>query len=181
MGVTETPVFPSRTLVLMKKLQCLLLSAAIIGLAATVSAQQGPNGIGDRFFPALGRILTQDQRDSLRHMIIAQRARFIPLEQQLRSSRQALLGQIAGGKFDENAARQYAEQSARAEAELTVMFAKMLSQMQPPLSPVQVRQLQNFQPGRFADFADGGGGPPESHLKLPPALPRDTNDLPVVQ
>ena len=181
MGVTDAAAFASKTLVLMKKLQCFLLSIAITGFSATVSAQQGPNAIGDRFFPALGRVLTQDQRDSLRGMVVAQRAQFRPLEQQLRSSRQALLGEIAGGKFDENMARQYAEQSARAEAELTVMFARMLSQLQPPLSQSQISQLENFQPGRFADFADGAGAAPESHLKLPPPLPRDTNDLPVVQ
>jgi Spy/CpxP family protein refolding chaperone len=166
----------------MKMLQCFLLSLFIAGLATTVSAQQNPaNAIGDRFFPALSRVLTDNQRNSLRQMMIAQRAQFSPLEQQLRTSRQAMLDQIASGKFDENAVHQYADQSARAESELTVMFVKMLSQMQPPLSAAQVKQLQNFRPARYQDLGDASGPPPESHMKLPPALPRDTNDLPVVQ
>jgi Spy/CpxP family protein refolding chaperone len=166
----------------MKMLQCFLLSLFIAGLATMASAQQNPpNAIGDRFFPALSRVLTDDQRNSLRQMMIAQRAQFAPLEQELRTSRQAMLDQIASGKFDENAVRQYADQSARAESELTVMFVKMLSQMQPPLSATQVKQLQSFRPARYQDFGDASGPPPESHMKLPPALPRDTNDLPVVQ
>jgi Spy/CpxP family protein refolding chaperone len=166
----------------MKKIQCFLLSITIMGLAIAASAQQNPaNAIGDRFFPALGRILTDNQRDSLRQMMISQRAQFAPLDQQLRASRQAMLNLAASGKFDENAVRQYAEQSAQAESELTVMFVKMLSQMQPPLSAAQIKQLQNFQPARFRDFTDASGPPPESHMKLPAMLPRDTNDLPVVQ
>ena len=167
----------------MKKIQCLLVSIAIAALSVVAFAQQNqPNGIGDRFFPALGRTLTDEQRQSLRDIMMAQRDQLRPLEQQLRSSRQALLNQIAGGKFDENAVRQYAAQSAQAESELTVMFAKALSQMQPPLSAQQIKQVANFQPPPFRNIPDDVGGlPPSPHLKMPPPLPRDTNDLPVVQ
>jgi len=167
----------------MKKIQCLLF-LLMASLAITTSAQQGLNGAnaaGDRFFPALGRVLTDDQRQSLRQIVQAQRDQMRPLEQQLRAARQNMLSQITGGQFDEKLVRQYAEQSAKAEAELTVMFAKDLSQMQPPLSAAQVKQLKNFQPGRFQDFSDAAAPPPQSHMKLPPPLPRDTNDLPVVQ
>jgi Spy/CpxP family protein refolding chaperone len=155
-------------------------------LAIAASAQQGPfnpaNATGDRFFPALGRVLTDDQRQSLRQIVLAQREQMQPLEQQVRAARQNMLSQItAGGQFDENLVRQYAEQSAKAETELTVMFAKDLSQMQPPLSAAQVRQLRSFQPGRFQDLPDAPGVEPQSRMKLPPPLPRDTNDLPVVQ
>ena len=168
----------------MKKIQCLLF-LVMAGLGTMTSAQQAPfnapNAIGDRFFPALGRVLTDDQRQSLRQIVLAQREQMQPLEQQLRAARQNMLGQISGGQFDENLVRQYAEQSAKAEAELTVMFAKDLSQMQPPLSAAQVKQLKSFQPGRFQDLPDAPGPEPQSHMKLPPPLPRDTNDLPMVQ
>jgi Spy/CpxP family protein refolding chaperone len=168
----------------MKELQCLLF-VYITGLTITVSAQQGPfnaaNATGDRFFPALGRVLTDDQRQSLRQIVQAQREQMRPLEQQLRAARQNMLGQITGGQFDESLVRQYAEQSAKAEAELTVMFAKDLSQMQPPLSAAQVKQLKDFQSGRFQDLPDAPGAEPQPHMKLPPPLPRDTNDLPMVQ
>jgi len=167
----------------------ILLSLAIAGLASVASAQQnganaqnGIAAIGDRFFPALGRVLTDEQRQSLRQIVVAQLDQMRPLEQQLRSSRQALLSQIASGQFDENLVRQYAEQSARAEAELTVMFAKDISRMKPPLTAQQVKQLGNFQPQRFRNVPDDAGGePPPSHMKLPPELPRDTNGLPIVQ
>jgi Spy/CpxP family protein refolding chaperone len=167
------------------KLQCFLF-LVITSLATMASAQQGPfngaNGAnGDRFFPALGRVLTDDQRQSLRLLVLAQRDQMRPFEQQLRTARQNMLNQITGGQFDENLVRQYAQQSAKAEAELTVIFVKDLSQMQPPLSATQVKQLKSFQPGRFQDLPDASAPPPESHMKLPPPLPRDTNDLPMVQ
>jgi Spy/CpxP family protein refolding chaperone len=166
----------------MKKLRCFLLTLALVGAASLAPAQQnGGNGITDRFFPALGRLLTDDQRQSLRDLMVSQRDQLQPLERQIRTSRQALLNQITSGQFDENQARQYAEQSAKAESELTLIFAKALSQMQPPLTAQQIRQLKNFQPGRLQDFDQGGGDEPQSHMKLPPPLPRDTNDLPVVQ
>jgi Spy/CpxP family protein refolding chaperone len=168
----------------MKKLRC-LLPICLTGLTITVSAQQGPfnpaNAAGDRFFPALGRVLSDGQRQSLRQIVIAQREQMQPLEQQLRAARQNILSQVTSGQFDENLVRQYAEQSAKAEAELTVMIAKDLSQMQPPLSVAQVKQLKAFQPGRFQDFPDAPGAEPQSYMKLPPPLPRDTNNLPVVQ
>jgi Spy/CpxP family protein refolding chaperone len=167
----------------MKNLHCFLLSMAMAILAAAASAQQqGPIGsIGDRFFPALGRVLNDDQRQSLRQIVLSQRDQMRPLEQQLRAARQAMLNQVTSGQFDETLVRQYAEQSAKAESELTVILARDLSRMQPPLSAQQIKQLKNFQPGRFQDFADDSGPAPQSHLKLPPPLPRDTNDLPVVQ
>jgi Spy/CpxP family protein refolding chaperone len=165
----------------MKKLRCLLLTIAIAGMAVLAPAQQnGGNGITDRFFPALGRLLTNDQRQSLRSLMAAQRDQLQPLEREVRTSRQALLNQIMSGQFDESVVRQYAEQSARAESELTVIFAKALSQMQPPLTAQQIRQLRNFQPGRFQDSDQAGEEEPQPHMKLPPPLPRDTNDLPVV-
>ena len=60
-------------------------------------------------------------------------------------------------KFDENLARQYAGQSAGAEAQLTVIFARALAQMQPPLSHDQLSQLKTFQSGRFSGIRDEAG------------------------
>ena len=171
----------------MKILLSVLFSIAITGLASAqqngANAQNAVGTVGDRFFPGMGRVLTDAQRQSLRQIVTAQFGQMRPLEQQLRSSRQALLNQITSGQFDETLVRQYSEQSAKAEAELTVMFAKDLSQMKPPLSAQQIQQLGSFQPQRFRNIPndDAGGTPPPSHFKLPPPLPRDTNDLPVVQ
>jgi len=166
----------------MNKIPCFLLSMTLAGFAAVASAQQNPPpGPAEGFFPMLGRVLTADQRHSLRQIMESQRSQIQPLEQKIQASHRALLQQIAGGNFDESAARPYAEQSGEAQAKLTLIFAKALSQLQPPLSARQIEQMQNAQPGRFRQFQEDGGPAPESHLKLPPPLPRDTNDLPVVK
>jgi Spy/CpxP family protein refolding chaperone len=176
----------------MKTLKSIFYSAAItIALAnfiATAQAQalglrQQNFGAGERFFPALNRVLTDDQRKSFRAIIEPQFAKIQPLQEKARESRQALLDEIAGGKFDEATARQSAEESAKADVELTVIFAKALSQVQPPLSAQQIEQMKNFQPGQGqqqfqsalpAEIA------PRPVMDLPPPLPRDSNDLPVV-
>lgn len=165
----------------MNKLQLFLLSLALAGWAVAAPAQNAGDSIGEHFFPALGRVLTNNQRESLRQTMVSQRARLQPLVEQLRSSRQALLNQITGGDFNETLVRQYAEQSARAESQLTVILARALAHLQPPLSPQQVKQLKSFPAVRFREVPETGGSEPELHLKLPPPLPRDTNDLPIVQ
>lgn len=138
-------------------------------------------GMEARLFPMLARLLTDQQRLSLMRSVDAERDQIQPLQQTIRLSRAALLNQIVTGKFDEKLARQYAGQSAGAEAQLTVIFVKALSQMQPPLSAQQLAQLKNFQSGHFVGFRDEAETPaPEVHLKLPAPLPTDTNGLPVV-
>ena len=166
----------------MNTFKSLLLSIIVTLLAAKTFAQPNrPIGLESRFFPILGRLLTDEQRLSLLRNMDSQRDQIQPLQEKIRSSRAALLSQIVSGKFDEKQARQFANQSAGAEAQLTVIFVKALSQMQPPLSEKQVAQLKNFQSGHFFGTRDEAEAPaPEVHLNLPPPLPRDTNDLPVV-
>jgi hypothetical protein len=166
----------------MNVLKCLFLSIILIILATKTSAQQNhPAGLEARFFPLLGRLLTDEQRLSLLRNMDSQRDQIQPLQEKIRSSRAALLNQIVSGNFDEKLARQYAYQSSGAEAQLTVILVKALSQMQPSLSAKQVAQLKNFQSGHFFGFRDEAEAPaPEVHLKLPPSLPTDTNGLPVV-
>jgi Spy/CpxP family protein refolding chaperone len=170
----------------MKTLRILAPIGAAIICALTATAQNPPQrplalAAGERFFPALNRVLNDEQRQSLRSTLERQRDRLLPLEEKLRVSRQALLEAAVGGKFNENVARQNAEALAGAQAELTVIYARALSQMQQPLSEQQIRQLGNSQPGRFGPQAGpAAASAPEHHLELPPPLPRDTNDLPVV-
>lgn len=165
----------------MKKELSLLLSLIIFGFAAAASAQQNQGyGMGERVFPLINRVLTEDQRQSLQQIIVSERDQIRPLEEKIRDSRQALLNQVVSGNFNENLASQYAGETARAEADLLVIYAKALSQIQPKLSAQQIAQLKNFQPGRARGSRDESAAAPEVHLKLPPPLPRDTNDLPVV-
>lgn len=176
----------------MKMLKSIFYFAAItigpVNFASSAHAQtpgqrQQNFGGGERFFPALNRVLTNGQRKSYRAVLETQFAKIQPLEEKMRNSRKALLDEIAGEKFDEAVAIQNAEASAKAEAELTVIFAKALSEMKPPLSTDQIQQMKNFQPGQgqqqFQSAPQTENSPP-AKSDLPPPLPRDANDLPVV-
>lgn len=162
------------------------LFVALAGLVSSATAQtpgQRPPvfGGGDRFFPALTRVLTDAQRKSFRALLALQSEKIPPLEEKILASRRALLDEIAGGKFDETVALQNAQDSAQAEAELALIVARALSQMQPPLSAQQIEQLKNSQPGPAQPPVAplvSVASPPK--VDLPPPLPRDSNDLPIV-
>jgi Spy/CpxP family protein refolding chaperone len=151
--------------------------------AQTPGQRQQDFGGGDRFLPALSRVLTEDQRKSFRAAIESQSEKIRLLGEKIRASRTALFDEITSGKFNEGAARQNADESAKAEAELAVIFARALSEMKPPLSARQIEQMKNFQPGQgqfqFQSAPQTGVAPPPK-MDLPPQLPRDSNDLPVV-
>jgi Spy/CpxP family protein refolding chaperone len=167
----------------MKQFQCILLIIAVVGLGTAAMAQQDPqNSAGERFFPMIGRLLTAPQRQSLFQILASERGQIRPLEEKIHASRLAMLNQISAEEFNENLVRQDAAESARAEADLTVIFARALSQMRPPLSAQQIAQLKNVEPGHFREARrDAAPLPaPEVHLKLPPSLPTDTNGLPIV-
>jgi Spy/CpxP family protein refolding chaperone len=171
----------------MNKMKIFLCVSLAIFCAAVATAQNQPQrpqplAAGGRFFPALNRVLTDEQRQSLRVALEPQRDKMPALEEKARASRRALLDAALGGKFDENLVRQSAEASAGAEAELTVIYARALSQMRPPLLEQQLQELKNFQPGQFqAQSGPPTVSAPDKHLELPPPLPRDTNDLPVLK
>ncbi len=166
---------------LMKRI---IIFIAVAGWVTLASAQNqaARQNAGARFFPGLAQVLTDAQRESLQTALKSDYGQIQPLEQKIRASRQALLDEITGGNFNEATARQNAEASANAEAELIVIYARALSQMTPPLSATQIEQMKSFQPGRLqrggADATQSS--PPESHLPMPPELPRDSNGLPVV-
>jgi Spy/CpxP family protein refolding chaperone len=178
----------------MKTLKTIFCSAAIgftlanfipraIAQVPALRQQNFGAAAGERFFPALNRVLTDDQRKSFRALIEPQFAKIQPLQEKVRESRKSLLDKIADGKFDETAARQNAQAIANADVELTVIFAKALSQMQPPLSAQQIEQMKNLQPGQAQpqlQSAPPAEIAPRPVMDLPPPLPRDSNDLPVV-
>jgi Spy/CpxP family protein refolding chaperone len=163
----------------MKRIICFILMTGWVAVASAQNQSSRPNA-GDRLFPALTRVLTDAQRESLRTTLESQSAQIQSLERTMRTSRQALLDEITGGNFDEAAARQNAQASASAEADLTVIYAKALSQMNPPLSAEQIGQIKSFSPGQSRRGADAGDSAPGQHLPLPAPLPQDSNGLPVV-
>jgi Spy/CpxP family protein refolding chaperone len=121
-------------------------------------AQRGqPNGPEARFQPGPGlalmeRVLTEDQRESMRTIMASQREAMREMQDKMREARKELLKASLADKFDEEVVRAKALAVAKLEAEITVLRAKALSQVQPPLSDEQVEQIMNtpqerMQPG----------------------------------
>ena len=67
------------------------------------------------------------------------------IKEKMRVSRKELLKVSLDYKFDEEAVRAKAMAVAKLEADLTVLRAKALSQVQPPLSDEQIEQIMNAQ------------------------------------
>jgi Spy/CpxP family protein refolding chaperone len=130
-------------------------------------------GLG-QFAPGLGRllgVLTEEQRASLREAMQSQRADARALEEKLRAARQEVFAATLAEKFDEDAVRQKALVLSKLDAEMTVLRAKALSQMRPPLTPEQLEKIK--QPGPL-NMGDAQVQP----RRRRPEVPRDENGLP---
>jgi Spy/CpxP family protein refolding chaperone len=166
----------------------------VAGFASTLSAQPSPEGrpqgrpsqdgsggdrpfatgMAGRFGPAGERllsVLTQDQKSSLRAAMEKQREKSRELEEQLRDARRELVTLGFSGKFDEAAIREKAMAAAKLEAELTVLRAKALSEMRPPLNAEQLEKLRSA--GPMNEGADRSETPRRRQ-----DIPRDENGLP---
>lgn len=130
---------------------------------------------GSQFMPQLQRVLTEEQRASLRSALEEQREKSRELEEKMRDARRELLQASLLDAFDEETVRAKALEVARLDAELTVLRARAFSQMKPALSKSQVEELRN--PPPFEGGINRGENDPR-----PPARrfngPRDENDLP---
>lgn len=109
-----------------------------------------PNGPEPRFQPGPGlalmeRVLTEDQRESMRSIMASQREAMRNVQDKMRDARKELLKASLADKFDEEVVRAKALAVAKLEAEITVLRAKALSQVQPSLSDEQVEQITNAQ------------------------------------
>lgn len=124
--------------------------------------------------PFMERVLTEEQRESLRAAMSQQREAMRELETKSRDARRALMKVSLVERYDEETVRAKALELATIEAELTVLRVKAFSQMKPALSPEQIEQVRNppafprsegrFAPSRRQDRRDDS--------------PRDENDLP---
>ena len=164
------------------------LVAAAIGLTSQAqeenTAGQNPPA-GRRPIPGGGRImdgggpvlsvLTDEQRASMEQALQAQREKMRELNLKLRDARREMLLAGLDGKFDEAAVRKQAMAVAKLEAELAVLRAKALSQIQPPLTPGQIEKIRNAAPaGPGARAAER----PAARRRMPSDPNRDANDLP---
>lgn len=125
-----------------------------------------------RALPMLERVLTEEQRESLRAAAESQRDQVRGLQEKLRAARQALMRASLAEKFDEDAVRAKAMEVGRLDAELTVLRAKAMSKVQPPLSEEQIERISN-PPPREIEGPPGGPGPGPRRNNRPPPGPRD--------
>ena len=117
----------------------------------------GPQGGQQRFQPGgqgggmnlVDRILTDDQRESIRKSLEANREKTRASMEKIRDARKALNQAALGEEFKEDVVRAKALEIATMEAELTVARLKALSEVQPALSAEQLEKILNppqFQP-----------------------------------
>jgi Spy/CpxP family protein refolding chaperone len=92
-------------------------------------------------------VLDDQQRASYVAAMGRQRAQMMELEAQLRAAREDFVAASVDQKFDENVLRQKALAAYRFDAEMAVLRAKALSQVQPPLTPEQIEKIKTGQPG----------------------------------
>lgn len=182
-------------------IQCLLACLAISGATGlTLNSQEtnllpkpdpgrpAPPQEGQGFFMAglgpLGNALTDAQRASFRQAMQAQREKVRDLEAQLREARGKLLVLGLDGKFDEAVVRKQATSVAVLEAEMSVVRARALSQVQPPLAPEQIEKIKNgfaIAPQRNGFRAEDRMQPRIERRQSLTTTNRDANDLPSKQ
>ncbi|MSU58931.1 MAG: periplasmic heavy metal sensor [Pedosphaera sp.] len=136
--------------------------------------QQG--GQRGQMFPMMERVLTDDQKESLRTAMEGQREKMRPIEEKVRDARREMMQAGFAAKLDEEALRAKALEVGKLEADLTVLRARAFSQMKPALSAEQIEQLKNPPPSN----PDGGEGRPANARRPNQNAPgpRDQNDLP---
>lgn len=127
--------------------------------------QQGfqPGGQGGPGMNLMERVLTDDQRDSMRQSLEANREKSREAMEKIREARKALNQAALADEFKENVVRAKALDVAKLEAELTVTRLKALSEVQPALSKEQLEQIMN--PPQFrpqAGAPDGEGQRPNN-------------------
>ena len=131
-------------------------------------------------------VLTPEQRESMRKAAEENRDTVRDLEEKLRDARKAALEAAVGKDFNEATLRQKLEAAAKIDTDLTVLRAKSLAKVEPPLSEEQIEQINNPPPmGEvLRERLQQGGAPGERPFRNPnrpgqrPPGPRDENDLP---
>lgn len=136
-------------------------------------------------FGPVGNVLTEEQRASMREAMEPQREQMRDLENKLREARKKLLEAGVAEKFDEEAVRKQALAVAQLEVEGTVLRARALSKVQPPLSAEQIEKIKaglSAAPARMNPRA-AGRLQPDAGRHRPGVIStnRDENDLPPKQ
>jgi Spy/CpxP family protein refolding chaperone len=185
--------------VVTRRVLCCFATALLLNSASVAKAQPNPDNqdrprppIGDRRrgdrpevpvqpragVPPMERVLTEEQRESMRDIMASQREAMRGLQEKVRVARKELLKAALAESFDEEAVRAKALAVARLEADLTVLRVKAFSQVQPPLSDRQIEQIMNPPPMDRMQAGNDGPRPGNRRDNRPPRDPRDGYDLP---
>jgi Spy/CpxP family protein refolding chaperone len=159
----------------------LKLNSQVTESSAQKSADRPAPALGAQgmFMAGLGPIasvLTDAQRASFRQAMEAHHESLRPIETRLRDARKKMIESELAVPFDESAVRAQALAVATIEAEFSVIRARALSEVQPPLSQEQITKIKNGAAAPLRN-ADGfrTGGERKHHLT---STNRDENDLP---
>ena len=134
-------------------------------------------------------VLTPEQRESVRKAAEADRDKVRDLEEKLRDARKAAMESAIGKDFNEVTLRQKLEAAAKLDTELTVLRARTLAKVEPPLSDEQIERIKNPPPVgvMFRDRPSAAPGenpfrnPNRSGQRPPLDPPDDTNHTPPPQ
>ena len=100
-----------------------------------------------RALPLLLGVLTGEQRKSLRAAMESQRDQMRSLEGKIHAARQDRMKASLAEKFDEDTVRAKALEVGKLDAELSVLRARAMSKVQPPLSAEQIERISSPPPG----------------------------------
>lgn len=114
---------------------------------------------GGQGLPMLEQVLTDDQRDSLRPVLEAQREKMRGLQEKIRDARKAMMVAAFAEDYKEDAVRAKAMEVAKLEADMTVMRLKAIAEVQPALSKEQIEKITNPQPPQGSAPGDDGQRP----------------------
>jgi len=163
----------------------LLFAGVVIASPFTLHSQQTNSpakpaaAVGQNLFLAglgpIGNVLTEEQRASFRQAMDAQREKIRDNEIKLRDARKKFFDASVTAPFDEATVRKQAQAVATLEAEATVIRAKAVSQIQPPLSNEQIEKIKNSFAGPRNAPALQPAAERQHHLT---STNRDENDLP---
>lgn len=112
--------------------------------------------------------LTEDQRDSLRQTMEAQREKMRGLEEKIRDAHKALMKAALAEEFKDEVVKARALEVAKLEAEASVLRLKALSEVQPALSKEQLEKILNPPPPQGPGSGDGANRPANRRGNRPP-------------
>jgi hypothetical protein len=95
----------------------------------------------DQLSLLLPRLVKEAQKESIRQLMIMQREESDRLQAALAAARRATRQAAMARPFQEETVRQHAAEAARLEVELTLLRARALAGIQPPLDDHQREQL----------------------------------------